>query len=107
MCADQHIYISFKQKQGPLADDLVSFTPCFQDTVLFAIPAILASVSFVARSNIIARRHGLGHTRSARLYWPAQLAMAAAVIVIFGHALQDWSQHTALAALTMIVSWVC
>ncbi|GJJ71378.1 ATP-binding cassette, subfamily C (CFTR/MRP), member 1 [Entomortierella parvispora] len=97
------------QGWGPTADDQIPFTPCFQNTVLFAIPALIASFSFFSRYTYLSRHHGLGHARSPLLFWPNQIAMTSAVVIVLGHAVHTWDQTTGssiLATLTLAVSWI-
>ncbi|KAG0052602.1 hypothetical protein BGZ83_002372 [Gryganskiella cystojenkinii] len=92
---------------GPLADDQVSFTPCFQDTVIFALPAVIASVIFLARSRHLNTQHQLIHARSAFLYWSAQLVMAAiTLIIILGQDRGQSSGSSIFAMLTLALSWI-
>ncbi|KAF9347371.1 hypothetical protein BGX26_001151 [Mortierella sp. AD094] len=96
---------------GPIAHDQISFTPCFQNTVLFGISGILGSIFFLIQARSL-YKYGHKHTlgRVNILYWPSQIALSGAVLVLSARLLSGHeglsSCSSVFAALSLIAAWV-
>ncbi|KAF9909224.1 hypothetical protein EC991_008985 [Linnemannia zychae] len=96
------------QDWGPLNENGISLTPCFQNTVILGAPALLASIAFVVRGSYLKRNgnaHGLGHIL---VYWPQQLATVVAIGALIAH---FWTSSSggfsaSFAFGSLLVSWV-
>ncbi|KAF9292451.1 hypothetical protein BGZ68_005134 [Mortierella alpina] len=92
---------------GPVAKNRISFTPCFQDTALFGIGGIFATISFLLHTRHL-KRHGARHVFGPVriLHWPAQVALATAVLVLlhrmlFSSSIFMGSEMLGLVSLTL------
>ncbi|KAF9205221.1 hypothetical protein BGZ49_004325 [Haplosporangium sp. Z 27] len=100
-----------KEYEGPIADDQISFTPCFQNTVLFGIPGIIASIAFLIQArNLVKYHHKHSFGRVNILYWPSKIALFGAVLVLFLGLFSGTeggiSGSTLFSSLSLIVAWV-
>ncbi|KAG0007498.1 hypothetical protein BGZ81_004828, partial [Podila clonocystis] len=91
-------------------NDKNSLTPCFQNTVTLGAPALLASAAFYVRARYLERHgfaHGLGKTNL--IYWPSQLAMVSASLIMGVYLTKSWSLSSVssiFAAGSLMVAWI-
>ncbi|KAG0373773.1 hypothetical protein BGX24_011258 [Mortierella sp. AD032] len=96
------------QGWGPLNENGISLTPCFQNTVLLGAPALLASIAFLVRGAYLKRHghaHGLGHIL---VYWPQQLAAVVAIGALIAHLWTYFGNgvSTSFAFGFLLIAWV-
>ncbi|KAF9171232.1 hypothetical protein BGX21_008399 [Mortierella sp. AD011] len=96
---------------GPIAHDQISFTSCFQNTVLFGISGILGLISFSIQARNLYKydhKHSLGRVNI--LYWPSQIALSGAVLVLSARLLSGRegfsSSSSVFAVLSLIAAWI-
>ncbi|KAF9962628.1 hypothetical protein BGZ72_000048 [Mortierella alpina] len=94
---------------GPVAKNRISFTPCFQDTALFGISGLLATISFLLHARHL-KRHGVRHVFGPVriLHWPAQVALVTAVLVLLNRVLFSSSIFVGseiFGLVSLILAW--
>ncbi|CAO3570447.1 unnamed protein product [Mortierella alpina] len=97
---------------GPTSDQRVDLTLCFEHTVLATLPALLASLAFIARLaylHFAGSPHGLG--RSNIIFWPSQLLMLTAALLLITRAALTGREAThspanVLASASMAAAWI-
>ncbi|CAO3570415.1 unnamed protein product [Mortierella alpina] len=87
----------------------ISFTPCFQDTALFGLGGILATIPLLLHTRHL-KRHGDRHVFGPVkiLHWPAQGALAVAVLVLLNRLLFSSStlvDSEMFGLVSLIVAW--
>ncbi|KAF9586129.1 hypothetical protein BGW38_009399 [Lunasporangiospora selenospora] len=98
--------------QGPVSQDRYDLTPCFEFSALYGALSALVALLLCSRLYSFWRhgkRHGLG--RTAMIYWPTQISMTLASIVIASQALEFYLQEShlsvaVLGCLGMAITWV-
>ncbi|KAF8933746.1 hypothetical protein BGZ47_010720 [Haplosporangium gracile] len=96
------------QGWGPVNENGISLTPCFQNTAVLGAPALVASIAFLVRGASLKRHghaHELGHIF---VYWPQQIAIVVAIGALITHL---WTASaggisTSFAFGFLLVAWV-
>ena len=86
----------------------ISLAPCFQNTAVLGVPALVASIAFLIRGAFLKRHghaHGLGHIP---VYWPQQMATVVVIGALIAHL---WTTSadgisTTFAFASLLVAWV-
>ncbi|KAG0094983.1 hypothetical protein BGZ93_006497, partial [Podila epicladia] len=96
---------------GPTSRDRPDLTLCVEDTILLALPALLALVGIVARSYTMwktGKPHAFG--RNNIIYWPTQFFMLASGIALIVRTVllttKDYSPATMLSTIGMALAWL-
>ncbi|KAF9334675.1 hypothetical protein BG006_001715, partial [Podila minutissima] len=97
------------QGWGPWHENAISLTPCFLNTAILGVPALLASTAFVFRARYLDRHgvaHGLGTTDL--IYRPGRWVMVYAMMAMVVFLIQTWSLSSLssiFAAGSLLVAW--
>ncbi|KAF9285150.1 hypothetical protein BGZ88_009647 [Linnemannia elongata] len=96
------------QGWGPVNENGISLTPCFQNTAVLGAPALVASIAFLVRGAYLKRHghaHGLGHIP---VYWLQQIATVVVIGALITHhwTTSDGGISAAFAFGSLLVAWV-
>ncbi|KAG0037262.1 hypothetical protein BGZ82_002861 [Podila clonocystis] len=96
---------------GPTSRDPPDLTLCVEDTILLALPALLALVGIATRSYTMwktGKSHSFGRTNS--IYWPTQFFMLASGIALISRAAvlpnENYSPATMFSTICMALAWL-
>ncbi|KAF8937351.1 multidrug resistance-associated protein 3 [Dissophora ornata] len=96
---------------GPTSSMRPDLTPCVENTILLALPALAAIVAFVYQIFAMWRYgkpHNLGRTNL--IYWPTQVLMLGSAVALIARAAvlknEDSAPATMLSTICMIVAWL-
>ncbi|KAG0348379.1 hypothetical protein BG005_011567 [Podila minutissima] len=96
---------------GPTSRDRPDLTLCVEDTILLALPALLALVGIVTRSYTMwktGKPHSFGRTNI--IYWPTQFFMLTSGIALIARAAvltnEDYSPATMFSTISMALAWL-
>ncbi|KAF9308154.1 hypothetical protein BG003_011549, partial [Podila horticola] len=95
---------------GPTSRDRPDLTLCVEDTILLALPALIALVGIVTRSYTMwktGKPHAFGRTNL--IYWPTQFFMLASGIALIARAAvlanENYSPATMFSTISMALAW--
>ncbi|KAF9212353.1 hypothetical protein BGZ59_006885 [Podila verticillata] len=96
---------------GPTSSARPDLTLCVEDTILLALPALLALVGIITRSYTMwktGKPHAFG--RSNIIYWPTQFFMFASGIALIARVAvlrnDNYSPATMFSTITMAIAWL-
>ena len=96
---------------GPTSSARPDLTLCVEDTILLALPALLALVGIITRSYTMwktGKPHAFG--RNNIIYWPTQFFMFASSIALIARAAvlrnDNYSPATMFSTIAMAIAWV-
>ncbi|KAI1315140.1 hypothetical protein EDD11_001245 [Mortierella claussenii] len=96
---------------GPTSDNRPDLTPCVENTILLALPALGATIGIALQTFLMSRSgkpHNLGRTNL--IYWPSQILMVASAVALIVRAAvlknDDYAPATMFSTITMIIAWL-
>ncbi|KAF8938141.1 multidrug resistance-associated protein 3 [Dissophora ornata] len=95
---------------GPTSHLRPDLTPCVENTILLALPSLVALIA-IPYSTFYMWRHGKPHNlgRTNLIYWPTQLFMLASVAALIARAALlkqvDYAPATMFATVCMLLAW--
>ncbi|KAG0301922.1 hypothetical protein BGZ98_007943 [Dissophora globulifera] len=95
---------------GPTSDLRPDLTPCVENTILLALPALVLLFTMTYQAFNMWRYgkpHGLGRTNL--IYWPTQFFMLASVAALIARAVllgqDDYAPATMFSTICMLLAW--
>ncbi|KAG0261148.1 Multidrug resistance-associated protein 1 [Mortierella polycephala] len=95
---------------GPTSQHRTDLTSCVENTILEALPALIAIIAMVYKTALMwksGKPHNLGRTNI--IYWPTQFLMLASAIALIARAVvlknDDYAPATMFSTISMTIAW--